>query len=201
MRELVDDLKTALPAVFQGEDYQSRRGAIDQAFQSKQQAAFAAFHEKAAAKNIAMVRTPTGFTLAPLQNGKIVLPDEFNGWPDNRRHEIQELIQGLETELEQVIRQIPRLEMERRDDIRKLNRDTARFAVSQSIDEARSKFTDLPQVTAHLEAARTDLVDNAMLFVMKADADMGQVAPVPDGQGAKISSPRPIAGRQERRGA
>jgi lon-related putative ATP-dependent protease len=182
MHELVDDLKTALPAVFQGEDYQARRGAIDQAFQSKQQAAFSALHEKAAAKNIAILRTPMGFALAPLQDGKIVPPDEFNAWPESKRQEVQEVIQGLEKALEQVVRQIPRLEMERRDEVRKLNRDTARFAVGQSIDEARSKFTDLPKVIEHLEAARTDLVDNVMLFAMKPDGDE-QAAPAPEWQG------------------
>jgi lon-related putative ATP-dependent protease len=182
MHELVDDLKTALPAVFQGENYQARRGAIDQAFQSKQQAAFSALHEKAAAKNIAILRTPMGFALAPLQDGKIVPPDEFGAWPESKRHEIQEVIQDLEKELEQVVRQIPRLEMERRDEIRKLNRDTARFAVGQSIDEARSKFTDLPKVTEHLEATRTDLVDNVMLFAVKAEVDEEQVSPSPDWQ-------------------
>jgi lon-related putative ATP-dependent protease len=183
MRELVDDLKTALPAVFQSEDYQARRGAIDQAFQSKQQAAFSALHEKAAAKSIAIVRTPMGFALAPMQDGKIVPPDEFGAWPDSKRHEVQEIIQGLEKELEQVVRQIPRLEMERRDEIRKLNRDTARFAVGQSIDEARSKFNDLPKVIEHLEAARTDLVDNVMLFATKPEGDEEQGAPSPDWQG------------------
>ena len=40
MRALIDDLKTALPAVFESEDYQTRRGAIDQAFQAKQGEAF-----------------------------------------------------------------------------------------------------------------------------------------------------------------
>ncbi len=84
---------------------------------------------------------------------------------------MQEVIRGLEKELEQVVRQIPRLEMARRDDIRKLNRDTAMFAVAQSIDEVRSKCADLPRVLDHLEAARGDLVDNVMLFVMKADDD------------------------------
>src|SRR5581483_12008525 len=110
----------------QGEDYQARRSAVDQAFQSKQQAAFSALHEKAAAKNIAILRTPMGFALGPLQDGKIVPPDEFSTWPEGKRHEIQEVIQGLEKELEQVVRQMPRLEMDRRDEIRKLNRDTAR---------------------------------------------------------------------------
>jgi len=183
MHEMIDDLKTALPAVFQGEDYQARRGAIDQAFQSKQQVAFSALHEKAAAKNIAILRTPTGFALAPLQDGKIVPPDEFGTWPESKRKEVQEVIQGLEKDLEQVVRQIPRLEMERRDEIRKLNRETARFAVGQSVDEARSKFTDLPKVIEHLEAARTDLVDNVMLFAMKADGDDQQSASAPEWQG------------------
>jgi predicted ATP-dependent protease len=183
MRELIDDLKTALPAVFQSEDYQARRGAIDQAFQSKQQAAFAALHEHAAAKSIAILRTPMGFALAPLQDGKIVPPDEFNAWPESKRHEVQEVIQGLEKELEQVVRQMPRLEKERRDEVRKLNRDTARLAVGQSIDEARSKFTDLPKVIEYLEAARADLVDNVMLFAMKPDGDDEQAAPAPEWQG------------------
>ena len=32
MHELIDDLKTAIPAVFESDDYQTRRSAIDQAF-------------------------------------------------------------------------------------------------------------------------------------------------------------------------
>ena len=171
MRELIDDLKAALPAVFQGEDYQARHAAIDQAFQAKQADAFSALHEKAAAKGIAILRTPMGFALAPLRDGKVVPPDEFNAWPEEKRHEVQEVIRDLEKELEQVVRQIPRLEMGRRDDVRKLNRDTAMFAVGQSIDEVRSKCADLARVLDHLEAARADLVDNVMLFAMKADDD------------------------------
>jgi len=67
MHALVDDLKTALPAVFQSEDYQTRRGAIDQTLQSKQAEAFSALHEKAAERDIVILRTPMGFALAPAQ--------------------------------------------------------------------------------------------------------------------------------------
>jgi lon-related putative ATP-dependent protease len=171
MHGLIDDLKTALPAVFQSEDYQARHSAIDQTFQSKQAEAFSALHEKAAVKGIAILRTPMGFTLAPLRDGKIVPPEEFNGWPEEKQNEIREGMKGLEKELEQVVRRIPRLEMERRDELRKLNRETAMFAVGQSIDEVRVKFLDVPRVIEHLEAARADLVDNVLLFAMKADDD------------------------------
>jgi lon-related putative ATP-dependent protease len=176
MRELIDDLKAALPAVFQSEDYQARRGAVDQAFQSKQGAAFSALHEKAAAKGIAIVRTPMGFALAPLKDGKIVPPDEFGAWPESKRQEAHETIQVLEKELEQIVRQIPRLEKERRDEIRRLNRDTAQLAIGQSIDEIRSRFSDIPKVIEHLEAARADLIQNVMLFVVKPNGEEDQIA-------------------------
>jgi len=77
MRELVDDLKTALPAVFESEDYQRRREAIEQGFQAKQGEAFSALRDKAAEKSIVILRTPLGFALAPAPDGKVVPPDEF----------------------------------------------------------------------------------------------------------------------------
>ena len=40
MHKLIDDLKSALPAVFQSEDYQTRQSAIDDSFQKRQGEAF-----------------------------------------------------------------------------------------------------------------------------------------------------------------
>jgi hypothetical protein len=85
MHGLIDDLKTSLPAVFASEDYQTRRGAIDQAFQAKQGEAFTALRDKAAAKNIVILRTPMGFALAPAHEGQPVPPDEFRTWPEEKR--------------------------------------------------------------------------------------------------------------------
>jgi AAA domain len=42
MHELIDNLKTALPAVFQSEDDQTRRAVIDETFHKKQGDAFSA---------------------------------------------------------------------------------------------------------------------------------------------------------------
>src|SRR5947209_11384196 len=48
MHKLIDDLNSALPAAFQSEDYQTRRGAIDEALQNQQGEAFSELREKAA---------------------------------------------------------------------------------------------------------------------------------------------------------
>ncbi len=145
MREVVDDLKAAVPALFESEDFQTRRNAIDQSFQSKQGEAFSALGQKAASKNLALVRTPMGFVIAPVRDGKIVPPEDFTKWSEADRAATQESIDQLQKELEHIVLHIPQWEKERRDQLRKLNRETAMLAVGQTVAEAKAKFSDIPQ--------------------------------------------------------
>ena len=83
VHDLIEELQAALPAVFESEDYQKQRAAVELAIQAKGHAAFAALNEKGQARDIAVLRTPAGFTLAPSREGKIVPPEVFNAWtPD-----------------------------------------------------------------------------------------------------------------------
>jgi AAA domain len=176
MRSLIEDLKTALPAVFQSEDYQRRRGAIDENFRKQQAEAFSGLREKAGEKGVVILRTPFGFALAPAVNGEVVPPEQFSAWPEAKRNEIEAVIGVLEKDLEHIVRQLPQWEKQRRNEIRALNRESARFAVGQLIDETKAKFNDLPRILSHLEAVRTDLIENVPIFIAKSE-DGGDEAP------------------------
>jgi lon-related putative ATP-dependent protease len=167
MHKLIDDLKSALPGVFQSEDYQKRRSAIDEAFQKKQAEAFAVLHDRAAEKGLLILRTPLGFTMAAARNGEVIPPEEFSALPEAKRRETQAAIEALEKDLEHVIRQLPQWQKQRRDEIRQLNRETAKYAVCHLIDEAKAAFSDIPRIIQHIEAVRADLVENVAMFVVK----------------------------------
>ncbi|MGB8402078.1 Lon protease family protein, partial [Bradyrhizobium sp.] len=169
MHKLIDDLKSALPAAFQSEDYQTRQSAVDESFQKRQGEAFSALRDKAAGKDIALLRTPLGFALAPVKDGKVVPPDEFSAWPEAKRREVQDVIEALEKDLEHIVRQVPRWETQRRDETRQLNRDTAKYAVDQMIEDAKAAFGDIPRVVQHIETIRTDLIENVGMFVVKSE--------------------------------
>jgi lon-related putative ATP-dependent protease len=171
MHKLIDDLKSALPAVFQSEDYQTRRSAIDDSFQKRQGEAFSALHDKAAKSNIVLLRTPVGFALAPAKDDKVVPPDEFRTWPEEKRREVQSTIEGLEKDLEHIIHQLPQWERQRRDEVRQLNRDTAKYAVDQLIEDTKALFRENGRVVRHIETVRADLVENVGMFVGKGDDD------------------------------
>jgi len=176
MHKLIDDLKTAAPAAFQSEDYQTRRSAIDEAFQKKQFDAFTALREKAAQKSIVLLRTPVGFAMAPSADGEVVPPDQFNAWPEEKRNEVQADISMLEKELEHVVRQMPLWDKQRRDEIRELNRETAKYAIDHLIDQVRSAFTDMSRVTEHIDRVRADLIENVPMFAARNEGAEGEAS-------------------------
>ncbi len=162
---MIEELRAALPAMFEGEDYQRRRSAIETSLHGQAEEAFSALAEKASAEGMAIVRTPMGFAVAPAKDGKVVPPEEFSTWPEAQQKEARGHIERIEKELEQTLRAIPRFEKQRREAIRELDRETAKFVIDEAVSEAAAPFADLPEVTAHLEAVRADLVENVHFFV------------------------------------
>ncbi len=169
--ELIRDLGAALPAAFESQDYQARRRAIDEAFRHKQEEAFTALTKEAGENRVAIVRTPFGFGVAPLADGGEVLkPEAFNALPEAEREKLHETLRGFEARLQEILQTVPRWDKERREAARALDRDTARFAVSHSIDDTKSRFADLPVALEHLEAMRNDLLVNVGVFIGPAQA-------------------------------
>lgn len=162
---LIDDLKVSLPAAFESEDYQKRRGAIEQQVRGRNEQAFAALRDKATAKGVAILRTPMGFAMAPMKDGQVVPPADFNTWPAERQQAVQASIEELEKDLEETLRALPRQERELRDAVRQLDRATASSAIAQPIEESKAKFADVQKVVAHLDAIQADILENAALFI------------------------------------
>jgi len=110
-------------------------------------------------------------SLIPL---RVIPPDQFSAWPKERRAALQAEISVLEKELEHVVRQMPQWEKQRRDDIRALNRETAKYAVDHLIEEVRGAFADIPRVAEHIEAVRADLIENVPIFASRGEGGEGE---------------------------
>lgn len=168
VRDVVADLRAGLPAVFESEDYEQRRAAIQDSFQGQAEKAFQALGEKAADKQLAIVRTPMGFSVAPVEAGKVVPPEVFNAWPEARQEAARVEMAKIQAELEQTVRVIPRMEKARREATRALEQETARVVVDQAIDEARAGFQDLPAVLDWIATLQADLMEHVALFLAAA---------------------------------
>ncbi|BBK40527.1 ATP-dependent protease [Allostella vacuolata] len=180
MRRLVQELRAALPAAFEGDDYRQRREVVDEQFKQRQERAFVDLSERAQKEGVALVRTPNGLALAPARDGEVMAPDAFKALPQEEQDRLKGAIERFQGELEGIVRKLPEWEREHRELVRQLARDVTRFAVAHLIEEVRKGFLDLTQVQEYLDAVERDLMENAHEFLPSPqqgpEAVMGMLA-------------------------
>ena len=175
---LIEELKTALPAAFESEEYQSRREMIQEEVREDQEAALEALQERAREDDIALIRTPQGFAFAPIRDGEVVAREEIESMPEEERAAVQEQIAEYQEELQQILQKVPENQREARERLEQLNSEMAAFAVDESINILRQKYSTLEAVLDFLDAVREDIIENVDVFV-QATQDGAPQAPQP----------------------
>ena len=165
METLVEELGVTVPAVFQSDEYTTRAEAIDQELNERQEQAFEALNKKAEAKNIMLMRTPTGFTLAPMRDGKPIFPKEFRELPEEERKQIEEDSTMLQEELRETLHRAPQWQEESRQKFAELNREMAAGVVTHRIDTLRESYQDQSQVVDYLNDVEEDIIGNFRKFL------------------------------------
>jgi lon-related putative ATP-dependent protease len=165
IRDLIEELRSAIPAAFESEDVRIRRQAIEEATKKRQEDAFTELQEAAQGRGIALLRTPAGMMLAPMRDGEVLPPEEFRRLPSDEQERIRKDIEEFQGRLEVVLRQVPQWEREARTQLRQLGQDVTSSAVRHLIDELRSAYRGLPRVLEHLDAMERDLIETAEQFL------------------------------------
>jgi lon-related putative ATP-dependent protease len=189
VRNLIENLKSAIPSAFETESYTARKQVIEQEVKEKQEKLFEALQEVARQKAIAVIRTPTGFVLAPVRNNEVLTPEEFDKLPESEHDKIQDSIVELQEKLHAALQQLPKFEQEGREKLRELNSEVAIFAVGHLIEELRKKYADLSQVVNFLSETQKDIIENVNEFIAQPESPLA----------ALIGAPSPIASKDTAR--
>jgi len=177
MRRLVEELRAALPAAFERDDYRARREVIDQQFRTRNEQAFGELQRRAEQKGGARLRTPLGRAVAPRHDGKVLTPEMFEALPEAERERMQHDLEEVQGELETVMQKVPQWEREHREAVRELNRETTGAAIALMMNELRTGYRALPDVMQYLDAVERDIKENADDFLPPAQPREG--LPVP----------------------
>jgi lon-related putative ATP-dependent protease len=165
MDQFGEELFTALSAAFESDEYRTRRRMVESEIEERQEAAFEELQTKASKNNFTLLRTPAGLVFAPVKDGEVIPPDEFNKLPNETRQEMEEKSQSLQKDLQVLLQQIPVWQRELRGNIRELNHELTEVAVSSILGELKSSYGDYQQVLEYLNAVQKDVVDNAFRFL------------------------------------
>ncbi|HUI41775.1 MAG TPA: AAA family ATPase [Terriglobia bacterium] len=187
MERLVDELRSALPAAFESEDYRTRKQGIEEEIKERHQKAFEEVRREAGEKGVGVMRAPTGVVFAPLHNGEVYSPDEFEKLPETERQRMEADMSALQQRLQSMMREAPQWERQGRERLKALNHEVAIFAVGHLLDELRRKYETLPEVVGHLQALQQDVVDNIDEFLNPSESPLAALVGAPQRRAGKGS--------------
>ncbi len=161
---LCDELRAAIPATFESEEYQNRLQELQRSFGRRQEEAIREVQEEAERHDIALIATQSGFTFAPRKDGETLDHDAFRQLPKEEQERIENKVEELQQMLQQKLQHFPKWRKESQEQLQQLNEEMAQVAVGQIIDELRQRYSDLPGALAHLDAVRRDVVEHIDTF-------------------------------------
>jgi lon-related putative ATP-dependent protease len=173
MYELIDTLKTTIPAIFEGDDYRVRHKAIHDLLDQKIAALYHEVEEKAKAQSIAVSRSEQGFRFSPTDGkGEPLSVEDFRKLPNQVQKSIEETIEKLQAVLQEGIHQISIWKREGKEQSRKLKKETAKLAVSHFIETLKGKYQDNEKITHYLDDIEEDISERVDDFL--TDGQEGQ---------------------------
>ena len=164
MQKLIEDILVAIPAAFESDEYRTRAQAIQDEYKQKELSEFSKLSDLADEKNIVLLRTPGGYTLGPMKDGKVLSPEDFDKLDEKEQEEIKKIISEIENQLVEVIQKIPVWHKESTDKIKKLNREISEVVITQSVTELTLIYRELPKVIKYIEDVKQDIIENVNEF-------------------------------------
>jgi hypothetical protein len=161
LAQRVEYLRTAIPALFESEEYRAKAEAIQRSFSLLQDQALKELGDEAVKQQVVLIRTSGGFAFAPTRNDEVLAPQEYDKLPPPERQRISTTIAELQKKLEKILGRIPQWMKERGEQLKQLNRETMRAVVVHVLDELRARFAGLTEVLSHLDLVQQDMIENA----------------------------------------
>ena len=166
MKQLIEDLLSAIPAAFQGDEYRRRANEITEEFKKREDDAARELGEMASSRNIALMRGATGFTLSPQKDGKVLSHEAFRKLSEQEQERFEASMEAVKQKLKETMSQVPEWQREIRKRMRALDRETMAMTVERFLAELEEQYADYPDVMTYLAAVKADIIENVDQFRM-----------------------------------
>ncbi|UZJ41035.1 AAA family ATPase [Prosthecochloris sp. SCSIO W1101] len=181
MENLIEGLLTVIPGAFSSEEYQEQEKNIKEQLNERQASEIETLEKKAAEKNIALIRTPSGFAFAPVKKGEVLNAEEFMRLKDKEKEIIEKEIGLLKESMQSIMLQVPKWQRETQEKIKDLNQQITSFAVKPLFAELKVKYDDHKAIKKYFDAVEKDVIENFSQFLEK-ESPVPQML-LPPGQG------------------
>ena len=165
MEALIIGALRALPKVFKSEQYAAKKEAITKTIEEERKKLLVQLNKRAEEGGFALQITPVAVLLIPVVKGQPLTDQEFMSLDPGTRKEIQEKREKLWEDLRSAIVQLKNLEEKISEEIEKLNRDVALYAIEHLVASVIEKYKQFHEVLTYITEVRDDILDNINQFI------------------------------------
>lgn len=166
MAELIDELSIAIPAAFDGDEYRSRAGELENESRRRETNEIDRLREEAEKAHVIFTETATGYAFLPADDkDEPLTPEQFNKLDKDQQHQFHETVLDLQERVQDAIKKFPLWRKETKRKLQALNKEVAELAVNHSIDELKEKYAKHPVVLEYLSAVQTDIIEHVRDFI------------------------------------
>jgi predicted ATP-dependent protease len=160
MEKFVDEMKKALVAAFESDDYATRREETVKQFEEKKQELLRELNQKSKDAGFVLQRSQIGMLIVPVINGQIINEQQFSILPQSVKEEIQERRRALQDELRLAFRQFRDIDREAEAALEKFNIEVANFSLDPLLDALKDKYGEIEECLGYLESVKQDIISN-----------------------------------------
>ncbi len=165
MKNFINETQKALVKAFESEQYVKKKETTIKSVENERDELFSELNRKAQREGFLIQNTPIGVLLVPVIKGKPLSDQEIAALGAKDRQEIEERRKRLESELRNAMRRLRDMERKIGEEISKLNREIASYALDHLLVTLLEKYERMEDITYYLNAVRNDILENLALFL------------------------------------
>lgn len=186
MERFVTEAIAALRKAFESEEYAQKISAKLKALEEARKDHVAKLNKMTLEAGFQLQQSQIGLLLIPIVDGQPVSEEEFQSLPLQIAERIQKRREALEPKVRIAFRKLRELEIEAREEAKKLSEEVAAFAVEPLLDPLREEYADSDDAVKFLAEVQKDILENLPKILQKPSE--GQ-APGPFGLPMPIEDP------------
>jgi lon-related putative ATP-dependent protease len=169
LQQLMRQLRGEIARAFDNQAFRDAALEVSHELERKREELFTALQNKARGMDALLMSTAEGFRIVPSKDGQPLQQQEFASLAEEEKATWKETYHYLQHDLNEVIYQARKMELEAQNDLEDLKRRVANSVVDVAMEELKRAFSSHEKVTAYLDQVHEDIIDNVDLFRSEED--------------------------------
>lgn len=164
MDQLIEEVQAEIKKTFEGEDYERQRSELLKKYKDKQQEIMSELDQSAREKGFIIQRKSTGIFTIPEKDGQPMKQEDFDSLSKEERDRLSQISQEVQQEVADAMRQVRQIDREAKKAMEDLDKNIARMAVDDPINELKEEYSQYDKVIQYLKEVREDIIENINEF-------------------------------------